>query len=548
MLPIRVSRPLSRAAATVLTVAAVLTGAFVLAASPALAQGDNNPFVNYVSVGDSLTAGFASGGLVQDVQENSYPSLIFQRATRLPASAFEQPLILAPGIPALLQLRTLSPLSIAPAAGLGVPLNSLLPRPYNNLAVPGADVGDALRLRTDNGGLHDLILRNINPATSLGTQIEQAVLSQPTFITVWLGNNDALAAATSGVVIEGLTLTPAAEFETDFRQAIGALAQTGANMAIATIPDVTAIPFVTALAPVLVDPATQQPILGPGGAPIPLIGPDGPLRVGQYFLLLTATQELAVGRGVPPPFGTGQPLSNQVVLSAEEVATISNRVAGFNNVIRTVANEVGAAVVDVNAIFGNIARNGLVLGGIEFDSSFLTGGLFSFDGVHATPLGYAIVANAFISAINDRFDTGIPRVGYGPYVFGPLSSRGTGFGSAVSAGMIFRRSAENQLRATLGVPNRGELRRIMHARGIRDIPVIDTGGGNGGGRDDDGGSPPACDLPAGHPKYCDVCGPCSTGQGDCDLKPNQCQDGLVCAQNVGARYGFHRKIDVCQAP
>ena len=36
---------------------------------------------------------------------------------------------------------------------------------------------------------------------------------QPTFASIWIGNNDVLAAATSGIVIEGVTLTPAAQFE-----------------------------------------------------------------------------------------------------------------------------------------------------------------------------------------------------------------------------------------------------------------------------------------------------------------------------------------------
>lgn len=535
---LRALRPAARAALLVCAASA-------LAAFPSFAQG--NPFGNYVSVGDSLTAGFISGGLVDDVQVNSYPSLIFQRATGQPASLFEQPLVSAPGIPSVLQLRSLSPLIITPATGTGVPLNLTLGRPYNNLAVPGAEVSDALRTVSDGGGLHDLILRGI------GTQVQQAVALQPTFITVWLGNNDALAAATSGVVIEGLTLTPAASFEADFRAVVGALASTGAGMAIATVPEVTAIPFVTTVPPVVVDPATNQPVLGPNGQVIPLLGPDGPLRPGLDFVLLTATQELAAGKGLPPFLGGTGPLSNQVVLSAAEAATINDRVRVFNNVIRTVSGEVGAAVVDVNAIFGDIARNGLVLGGIDFDAEFLTGGLFSYDGVHATPLGYAIIANAFIDAINAEFGTSIARVGLGPYVFGPLSSRGTGLDRGMAANMIFRRKAENNLRDAFGVPNRGELRRIMHARGIRDLPVNGGGGGNGGGGNGGGGNggdgpPPACELPAGHPKYCDVCGPCKAGEGDCDLRPNQCGAGLVCAQDVGASYGFHRKIDVCQAP
>ena len=56
-------------------------------------------FTRYVALGDSLTAGFMSGGLVRDVQLNSYPALIFRQATGT-ATGFEQPLVSAAGHPA----------------------------------------------------------------------------------------------------------------------------------------------------------------------------------------------------------------------------------------------------------------------------------------------------------------------------------------------------------------------------------------------------------------------------------------------------------------
>ena len=107
-------------------------------------------FTRYVAVGDSLTAGFMSGGLFQTAQQNSYPILIWRQATGQ-TSGFEQPLVSDPGIPAALELRGLAPLTIAPRAGRGNPLNLNLQRPYNNLAVPGADVHDAVATVTDNG-------------------------------------------------------------------------------------------------------------------------------------------------------------------------------------------------------------------------------------------------------------------------------------------------------------------------------------------------------------------------------------------------------------
>lgn len=56
-----------------------------------------------------------------------------------------------------------------------------------------------------------------------------------------------------------------------------------------------------------------------------------------------------------------------------------------------------------------------------------------------------------------------------------------------------------------------------------------------------------CPWPVGHPRFCQDCGPCANGEGDCD-GAGQCAPGLVCSQNVGADFGFAANIDVCTGP
>jgi lysophospholipase L1-like esterase len=373
-------------------------------------------FTRYVAVGDSLTAGFMSGGLSQSAQNNSYPILIFRQATGL-ASGFEQPLVSDPGIPAALELRSLSPLVITPRAGRGNPLNLNLQRPYNNLAVPGADVHDVVATVND-GGLHSLILRG------LGTQLQQAVFLRPTFVTIWIGSNDVLGAATSGRVIEGVTITPVAQFEADFKTIVGAIASTGAKLAIANLVDVAGIPFVTTIPNIVVNPATSQPVII-NGSTVPLIGPNGPLGPNDR-VLLSASTELAQGKGIPAALGgSGQPLSDAAVLDAGEIATINARVAAYNAIIASVANSAGAAFVDANATFRDLATRGINVGGITFTKSFLTGGVFSYDGVHPTPFGYAYIANLFLDAINAKFGGEIPLVNLYPFVFGTSTAATT---------------------------------------------------------------------------------------------------------------------------
>ena len=436
--------------------------AFALVSVPSMAQVDTGAadFTVYAAIGDSLGAGFSSGSLHIDGQALSYPSLISLQA-RGPIP-FEQPLVSAPGIPNILTLMSLSPLTIAPVTGQGAPINLNLPRPYDNMAVPGARIGDVVRTRA--GGLHDLVLRG------LGTQLELVAALQPTFVSIWIGNNDVLAAATSGIVIDGVTLTPAAQFEADLRTIVGTMGAVGVQgMAIATIPSVVSIPYVTTLPPVLVDPATSQPVLINGNL-VPLIGPDGPLGLGDH-VLLPASAALAQGIGIPAALGgTGQPLSDGDVLSASETATVEARREELNAIIRTVASEAGAAVVDVSAIFDQVLQRGVLLGGITLTTDFLTGGLFSYDGVHASPIGYAISANAFIDAINATYGGQIPAVPLEPFLMGDLGRLpGTGAGGAapVQGSFVFSARAYKNLRKVLNVPKERKLTRIKNRRARR---------------------------------------------------------------------------------
>jgi hypothetical protein len=58
---------------------------------------------------------------------------------------------------------------------------------------------------------------------------------------------------------------------------------------------------------------------------------------------------------------------------------------------------------------------------------------------------------------------------------------------------------------------------------------------------------PACEHPPGTPNYCRDCGPCTLGEGDCD-SDEDCSQGLVCAQDVGANLGYQPSTDVCIMP
>jgi lysophospholipase L1-like esterase len=358
----------------------------------------------YVAVGNSLTAGVQSGGLVDKFQNVSFPALIAESA-RL--GAFEMPLVSEPGIPPLLILNSIVPtIDIGTLPGLGTPTNALFPGIYNNLGIPGAT-------------LHDLRVRRPNPADAFGlvlrdstlfggpTAIAQAVIAQPTFVTAWMGANDILGSASMGT---DLLLTDVTFFENEYRAAVNALNAAAGGMVTANLPDITAIPFFTTIPWFVVDPVTRLPVLDPQNNVIPLIGPGPAPLVPNTLVTLLASDSLAAGVGIPAflPGGTDRPLPGFMILNPTELANIQTRIGQFNAIIDSISTNRSIPVVDIFAFFNDVKANGVVLHGDEFTVDFISGGLFSLDGVHPSSLGYYIVAKEFIRVINASFGASLP--------------------------------------------------------------------------------------------------------------------------------------------
>lgn len=387
-------------------------------------------FGTYVSVGDSLAAGVVSGSLVETHQARSVPALIARQAR---VADFQLPLVGEPGIPPELALVNLLPVAvIAPkASSSGAPKNLGLARSYNNLAVPGATAVDALGRTADGGGAHDLILRG------RGTQVAQAVAMGPTALTLWIGNNDVLGAAVRGRAIDGVTLTPASTFRTVYQGIVDGLRPTGAKIIAANLPDVTTIPFVSTIPSVVTNPATGESVLV-NGQVVPLLGPSGPLPSGSKVTLAAASL-LASGIGIPASLGGRATFSgttcqgclpDEVILDPAELTTIKDRVAANNQAIRDICQAAGIPVLDLNGLLQELATTGRAIGGITFTSAFLSGGVFSFDGVHPTELGYAILANEWIRVINANGGS-LPEVDLLPFMgLGVAQAQPTGLAPA----------------------------------------------------------------------------------------------------------------------
>jgi hypothetical protein len=138
-------------------------------------------------------------------------------------------------------------------------------------------------------------------------------------------------------------------------------------------------------------------------------------------LLTNPTTGLAAGLGVAKPNdgSTGispsltqflpNPIPDAAVLDATEVAQVIFYTNQFNNKLRSAANIKGLAIVESDVAFNQIIQNNSI-DGVSVNTAFISGGLFSLDGIHLTPKGYAIVANQFIKAINAKYEAKIPLI------------------------------------------------------------------------------------------------------------------------------------------
>ena len=374
-------------------------------------------FASFVVLGNSLSAGVVSGGLGGETQANSFPALIAEAAGV--GSTFEQPTISEPGIPNHLKLILVGTTPIiVRKTGTGVPTNLTLTRAYNNLAVPGANTIDILLDDGSTAGtISQVILRG------LGTQVEQAMTLNPTIMLVEIGANDVLGGAVYGQVVDGVTTVPSAISVTNIATLLGALALQApdADMVVATVPDVTSIPYVSYLTKGYTSPltdATGTQIVFP--VITPATGPPRQATTDDYILLPAATT-----MALDPTYGgPTNPISNAHVLDSAEVTDLQARVTALNDAIATQAAAVGATVVNIYGLFNQMVTTNLVVteGGQDYTLNALfvsDGGMaMSLDGVHPTTAGYALLANYIIGRINSVFGSNIPLVSYSAVLFG----------------------------------------------------------------------------------------------------------------------------------
>lgn len=120
----------------------------------------------------------------------------------------------------------------------------------------------------------------------------------------------------------------------------------------------------------------------------------------EYFQQLVALGVPQEKAGQLSVNGVTYPMQDKWVLLPGEQDEIKVATDNFNMSIKNIANSVGLAFVDANALMQQMAVGGLRSGQFILTADLVLGGAFSLDGVHLTARGYATMANEILNAID----------------------------------------------------------------------------------------------------------------------------------------------------
>ena len=377
----------------------------------------NGLMARYVSMGNSITAGFQSAGINDSTQQRSYAVLFAGRAN----APFFVPSLQGRGCaPPLTNNVTGARVGGGTSTTCDLRANERLFY-VSNVAVPGAT---SLSPITNMGAG-----ANSNALTTfiLGgrTQIQAMQDADPTFITMWIGNNDVLGSLTYAPDPGNPALvTPQDTFVARYDEILDSIEATGnPPTVLLSVADVSVIPYTSRGS---VYWCLKTGLCGFPAAPFPpnftvdiSCAPSAavPTSSGEAILVpwpVGIPKIAAAAQGAPA--GIPQTTLNcttDPVVSPTELANLQAAVAGYNGYISSAAASRGMAYLDVNSFLLALVGTGAIppfpditaaLGG----GSVTFGPYFSLDGVHPSTLAHQLIADSLVSKVNAYFGTSIP--------------------------------------------------------------------------------------------------------------------------------------------
>lgn len=403
-------------------------------------------FSTYIAVGTSLTAGEADGGLYNAGIQAAFPNLLAGQFALAGGGSFTSPLfpanqadgtgylkltgLNADGTPIITQVAPQAIRGQTTYLGTPVTLYTKYTGNLSNFGIPGIKVANVLDPNYGNvNGFYERLLAG-NAGSNTTSYLIFTISRRFTFSTVELGSNDALDYATSDGMTASRALTDQTVFSSNYGSLLGSLSSNiGApKLVLATIPDVTILPYFHYITVALLKAVAVKKGITPN-IYIQALNASGTYTTRQATdadLIMLTVDPNQIGGNNPangnPGYGTTllNPLPSSVVLDAAEVALVQNAITGYNNSIKTIvagvsnANSSRFVIFDAYALFNQL-QNGVMENGITINTNYITGGVFSLDGIHLTPRGNAAVNNEFIKVINAKYSSTLPAIDISKY-------------------------------------------------------------------------------------------------------------------------------------
>jgi len=361
-------------------------------------------FKSYVALGNSITAGFQSNGIMDSTQRQSYARLLaIQMGTQYHYAALAGRGCTPPIVNGL----TGALFANAPAGTCDLRSTTSVTDILNNVAVPGARVLDPTSPST--------VASNALTTFILGgkTQVQKALDASPTFVSIWIGNNDVLQPALSGLVQP--IVSTQTQFQTSYDLMIQQLLAGAPNLKgiLIGVAMVQYLPTVSSGAFVFSSVAAQGAINAATGKTVVIDascnGSTSLLNIPQLILAIRAgthPQVIACDKGIFPA-----PVGDVFVLDAAEQVTLIAAITGYNDYIKTKAAAIGFAYYDPNVLFAASRASGAIPPFPNFASATATfGALITLDGVHPSAATHKLIANELIGVINTQYGTSLKPV------------------------------------------------------------------------------------------------------------------------------------------
>jgi len=378
-------------------------------------------FTRYVAMGTSLTMGVQSDGVVFFTQQHDWTKLLAHQAF----ASYSQPLIAPPGcfsplIPPLQFNRRYSGITASARADTSRADTACVAfgtytLPTNDVGIDGANTYDALYVTPETASVEGVKRRRqyrlvLPPRKS---QVTAMMQQNPTLVSVELGANEALGAASGLLVAKAAyrgaasagTYVPNNVWQPVYDALIDSVKKTGAKVLLVGVPMTTG--FVSIRTG---DELYQDRVAFQGYGVI--ISPNCQGSPNVIFVPIKVLNAVGAAQAT----GTAQTLScldtpgaQDNILTPADIQLIDGVISGMNAHISSVAQANGWAYMDMSAVWAQwVSRRG------PFSVDFLLkcnrpyGQYVSLDGVHPNDQGYQEMANAAAEALNTTYGFAIP--------------------------------------------------------------------------------------------------------------------------------------------